>query len=187
MSTTETASGKKTGEPESLDKVRDILFGVQMRDYEQRISQLEDKLMRESALLREEVKKRFDSLEIYIKGEINAVSDKLKSEREDRQVSVKELTREIKEAVKASEKKNDQFDTQLTQAQRDLRQALLDQSRTLSEEIQSKYTEMVSSLQRESQSLRNDKTDRTTLASLLTEVAMRLAEDGKPASSRNGK
>src|SRR2546423_13320751 len=54
------SSNESPAGAESLDKVRDILFGVQMRDYDHRFSQLEERLMREATLLREDVKKRFD-------------------------------------------------------------------------------------------------------------------------------
>ena len=41
----------------SLDKVRDILFGVQMRDYDRRFARLEERLVKETADLKDEVKK----------------------------------------------------------------------------------------------------------------------------------
>lgn len=171
---------------ESLDKVRDILFGVQMRDYEKRFGQLEERLIREAGVLREEVKKRFDSLENFIKSEIEALTDQLKSERDERNSSVKELTRELRDLTKNTEKKNELFEAQLTRASRDLRQQILDQSKLLSEEIQMKYSEMTATLAREAQSLRADKTDRSALAGLLTEMAMRLTDDSRPGTGKTG-
>ena len=61
--------GSKAG-GESLDKVRDILFGSQSREYEKRFARLEERLIKEAADLRVDLKKRFDTLEIYIKKEI---------------------------------------------------------------------------------------------------------------------
>lgn len=172
---------------ESLDKVRDILFGVQMRDYDKRFSQLEERLMREAALLREDVRKRFDALENYIKNEIEAVSERLKTERDERNSNVKELTRELRDLTKSTEKKNETFDTHLTKTQRELRQQILDQSKSLTDDIQSKYAEMSAALTREAQSLRTDKTDRSALASLFNELAMRLADDPRSGGSNNKK
>lgn len=171
---------------ESLDQVRDILFGGQMRDYDKRFAQLEDRLAREAVVLREEIKKRFESLENYIKSEIEAVSDRLKSERDERNSAVKELNRELRDLTRTSEKKNEQFDSHLVKAQRELRQQILDQTKLLSEEIQTKYAEMTATLARESQSLRADKTDRSALASLLTEMAMRLADDSPARGGKSG-
>ena len=59
-------------------------------------------------------------------------------------------------------------------AQGDLRARILDQSKALLNEIQKSHSEMESTLEREAETLRNDKTDRATLADLLTEMALRL-------------
>ncbi len=171
---------------ESLDKVRDILFGVQMRDYDNRFGQLEERLMREASGLREDVKKRFEALETYIRNEIEAVSDRLKAEHDERHTSGKELTRELRELTKTTEKKNEQLDGQLTKTQRELRQQILDQSKSLAEDIQHKYAEMAAALTRETQILRADKTDRSTLAGLLNEVAMRLTDESRTPGGKTG-
>ncbi len=42
----------------NIDKVRDILFGGQMRDYERRFSRLEERLVQETAELKDDVRKR---------------------------------------------------------------------------------------------------------------------------------
>ena len=47
----------------------------------------------------------------------------------------------------------------------------------LSDDLRSKVDEVLAALAREAQQLRSDKTDRTALASLLTEMAMRLTNE----------
>ena len=66
------------------------------------------------------------------------------------------------------------IDDQLTKGHRDLRQQILEQHQQLSDEIRQKAEEILATLGREAQQLRSDKTDRSALAALLTEVAMRL-------------
>jgi len=68
----------------NVDKIRDILFGTQMRDYEQRFARLEETLLREAADLRESTRKRFDALESYMRKEFEALESRLKSERDER-------------------------------------------------------------------------------------------------------
>ena len=46
----------------NLDKVRNILFGAQSRDYERRFARLEERLAKETADLRDDMRRRFDSL-----------------------------------------------------------------------------------------------------------------------------
>ncbi|MEL7238087.1 MAG: hypothetical protein AAGK78_04430, partial [Planctomycetota bacterium] len=54
----------KTGDGgESLEKVRDILFGSQQRDNEERFGLLEDQIAADLQALRDDTRKRLDSLE----------------------------------------------------------------------------------------------------------------------------
>ena len=43
----------------NVDKIRDILFGSNMREYEKRFGRLEERLTKSSDALREDLKKRF--------------------------------------------------------------------------------------------------------------------------------
>ena len=158
----------------SLDKVREILFGSQARDYEKRFAKLEERLIKESNDLKDEVRRRFDTLEIYIKKELDAVSDKLKAEHGERKESDNQIARDLKDLTKSFEKKSTQLDDQISKNQRDIREQLLDQSKKLSDDIRQKHEEALDSLERQSQELRFEKTDRATLASMFTELAMRL-------------
>jgi len=54
----------------NVEKIRAILFGAQMRDYEKKFSLLEDRMQKEINNLRSETAKRFDALETYINKEL---------------------------------------------------------------------------------------------------------------------
>lgn len=166
-------------ETSNIDKIRDILFGVQMRDYEKRFSRLEERLLKESADLRDETRKRFDSLETFVKSEFEAMTERLQAEQRTRDESDQTLSRELQDAGKTFERKLAQFDEQTTRSQRDLRQQILDQSKNLSDEIRQKHEELTALLDREVAELGNAKTDRASLASLFTEVALRLNNEFK--------
>ena len=68
----------------NLDKVRDLLFGGQMRDYDRKFARLEESLVKETADLREEVRRRLSALEAYMKAEVESQSDRLRAEQEGR-------------------------------------------------------------------------------------------------------
>lgn len=87
---------------------------------------------------------------------------------------MKELAQEHKDTIKSLEKKIAQLDAEATKSDRDLRQQILDQSKSLNDEIRQKYEEILAVLEREAKVLRTDKTDRSTLAALFAEIAMRL-------------
>ncbi|MEB3179205.1 MAG: hypothetical protein VKL59_09275 [Nostocaceae cyanobacterium] len=158
----------------SIHKIRDILFGNQMRDYEKRFTRLEERLIKESVNLREETKKRLDSLEMYIKQEIDSLTEKLKTEQLERDTAVQALARESKDTYLALEKKLAQFDEQTTNNQRELRQQILEQSKSLYDEIRQKSAELQALLQQEVQELSKEKTDRSDLATMFAELAIRL-------------
>ena len=161
----------------NLDKVRDILFGNQVRDQEKRFTRLEERLVKECTNLRDETRERLESLEMYIQKEVESLTERLKTEQAERDTVVQEVAQELKDITKSLEKKLAQLEEQSTQSQRDLRQQILDQSKSLSDVIRQKYEEASTALEREAQELRIDKTDRSTLASLFTEMAMRLNQD----------
>ena len=56
-------AAEEVREGANVDKIRDILFGAQMRDYDKRFARLEDRLMKDADALREEMRKRLDALE----------------------------------------------------------------------------------------------------------------------------
>ncbi|MGH9802150.1 MAG: hypothetical protein ACRD82_17445 [Blastocatellia bacterium] len=163
----------------NIEKIRDILFGAQMRDYERRFVRLEERLLKEAADAREDVRRRFDSLETFIKQEVGALGDRLRSESQERSQATEDITRELRDTSRSLTNKINALDEHSSQAQRELRQQILDQARNLADEIRSKHDDLSASLQRESRELRNDKTDRTALANLFTELAMRLNNEFK--------
>ena len=171
--------GDSLAEVGNIDKIREILFGGQMRGYEKRFSRLEERMLKESTDLRDETRKRFDALEAFVKGEFEALTARLQTEQRTRDESIQSLSRELQGADQALERKLTQMDEQTTRGLRDLRQQILDQSKNLSEEIRQKHAELVALVEREAAELGSAKTDRAALASLFTEVALRLNDDFK--------
>src|SRR5580700_10279481 len=81
----------------NVDKIRDILFGSQMRDYESRFARLEETLIKETLEIRETNKRRFEQLESYIRREFETVQSRLKAERDERTDSASQQSRELKD------------------------------------------------------------------------------------------
>ncbi len=161
----------------SLEKVRDLLFGVQMRDFDRKFARLEERIVKETNDLREDVKKRLAAIEQLLAKEVESLTGRLKAENDDRTSVSKELSRKLDETGQAFEKKTGQIDDQLARGLREVRQQLHDQHQQLSDELKRQANEILERLARESQELRTDKTDRASLAALLTEMAMRLTDE----------
>jgi phage gp36-like protein len=169
-----TDSSTDMGESHSLAKVRDILFGHQMREVERRFTRLEERLLKECADLRDETRKRLDSLETYIKKEVESIADRLKNEQVERGKAVKAVAEENKNITMSLEKRIAQFEEETANSQREVREQILNQSKSLQDDIRQKYEEIVALVQQESQELRIAKTDRSSLATLFSELAIRL-------------
>jgi DNA repair exonuclease SbcCD ATPase subunit len=161
----------------SIDRIRDILFGEQSRDYDRRLAGLEDRLLKELAAMQEDSRRRFDAFETYVKTEIDALNNRLRVASEQREEMNEDLNRKLHDSGRTLEKRITQLDEHTAQAHRDLRQQILEQSKALSEEIRVKYTELANALAREAQGLRSEKTDRSALASFFGEIAKRLDQD----------
>src|SRR3974390_3356973 len=99
------AANGEVREGANVDKIRDILFGANLREYEKRFARLEERLTKSSDALREGLKKRFDSLESYVREAIDSLGQRLKSEKSERAEALKELTRESRDNFKTLEKK----------------------------------------------------------------------------------
>jgi len=85
----------------NVDKIRDILFGTQMRDYESRFARLEEALVKETAEIRETNRRRFDQLETYIREEFETVQARLKTERDERSDVDGQQARELTDEIRA--------------------------------------------------------------------------------------
>jgi hypothetical protein len=172
-------SSNGTGESNSLDRVRDILFGNQIRDVDKRFARLEERLIAELVNVRDETRKRLDALESYIRQEVDSLTERLKKEQVERDAAVRSLSEEQKNINLSLENKVTQFDEETTNRQRELREQILNQSKNLQDDLQQKYEEILTLLKRETQELQKDKTDRSKLAALFTELAIRLNADNK--------
>ena len=160
----------------NVDKIRDILFGTQMRDYESRFARLEETLIKETLEIRETGRRRHEQLESYIRKEFETVQARMKTERDERTDSAAALSRELKELGDSLSRRIRDLDDRGRNNERELRNDLLKQARDLTEEIRARHEELSSLLEKRVHELRDGKTDRAALASLFTEVALRLSD-----------
>jgi hypothetical protein len=171
------AAGQELPDAGNIDKIRDILFGAQSREFDKRMARLDERLTKEAGNLKDDIRRRFEALETYVKRELESLSERVDAERQDRVVGLKNVSGELKEAAESVEKRLGRLDEQTTKSQRDLRQQILDQSKSLFDEVEGKYRSLLTLLDSHVETLRVDKTDRAALADLFTELALRLNND----------
>jgi len=161
----------------NLDKIRDILFGQQAREHDRRFAQLEQHLIREATDLRNDLKRRFESLEVYIKKEVDALTSRLTKEQEIRGDSVTKLTQELTQLAATLDSKARHLESQAAQTQTHFMQQLTERTTELASDVRVRHAEATSALNQAVHELRAEKTDRSTLAAILLEASKRLSSD----------
>jgi hypothetical protein len=158
-----------------IDKIRDLIFGNQMQDYEKRFSRLEERMFKEMNVSKSESRKNFDSLEKFVHKEIESLKDRVAAEQNARSEAFRDISRQLKDLSRSLEKKVDNLNEQFSESETDLRHQVSELSQSLRNEIRQKYDEISSVIERVAQELQVNKLDRSSFSEFLTEMAMRVS------------
>lgn len=129
-----------------IEQVREILFGAQLRELERKIARLESRFGGGVEDARKELGRRLSDLEAYVRGEVEALSARLDDERNARVQSHAQQTSETRDTVAQFESRVNRLDEASSRGLRELRRQLLDQSKTLLEEVGRTRDELLSVL-----------------------------------------
>jgi hypothetical protein len=152
--------------PESLDKVRDILFGGQMRAVESRLQAAETRLLQGQETVRADLSKQIAQLESTLQKDVQALGERLAAERTRRTEDLKALEASFKEALRTLEKQHANLEEASGMADAELREGLL--------QLTAEFTRVV-------QELRTQKSDTSAIAGLFADMASRLSADTRGA------
>lgn len=169
----------------SVDKIRDILFGSQIKNYEARFARLEEALSRETSEIKDTLRRRLDSLEAFFKSETQSLGTRVKAERDEREETLNNLSRELKTAASQLSKKILDLDNKLEQDRSTARQELMAEAGKLADEIRRRNESLSALLETRVQELRHDKIDRAALAALFVELAVRLKDESGEAKEKS--
>lgn len=164
-------------ETDNVDKIRDILFGNQMREVSQRFANLEKNLAKDLAAMRSENALQIDSLKTFIESEIEILGSKLSGEEQTRVGNVDELDDKLKQQVKQIDKKIGDVVNSLDKNSRDINQKILKQSQDSSSELSSQIGEARSRMDGHRQELSSAKVDKLVLSEMLNALALQVNPD----------
>lgn len=167
----------------SVDKIRDIIFGSQIKNYEARFARLERDLVRETVELKDLMRKRFESIEAFFKAESEAMAARLRAEKEERATHVANVHRETKEAHDGLASHVSNVEAAMNEAHSSLRQDLMTESRKLLEEIDQRYDSVRSLMEARVLELRTQKVDRAHMSDLFRVLAAHLDDKDESAAS----
>lgn len=162
---------------DSIDKVREILFGAQQRKADQRFGILEKHIEREVRALDEKLE------------ESKRGMDRRLSEMETKIVDeMKKLSQRLDDALTGFRKEADQTSAQLGERLSAAERSMRDDIEAQSRQTLARIGEMKSDLETTAASLDADKTSRDELGGYLMELGMRLTSGaGAAAAPKSGK
>lgn len=162
--------------PESLDQVRDILFGGQMRMVDARLKHLEERVREEQAALRTELARQLAELDETTRKGFASQAEKLAAKRIE---ELKALAGEFREAFKGLERRHLKLEELTGLADAELRDQLVKHSEAMSAEIARVSDRFATDLDRRASALQDQKLDTAAFAAALTDVAGRLTGGGR--------
>jgi gas vesicle protein len=167
-----------------VDQIRNILFGGQMRDYDQRFAGLEQHLAQQGEELRQEILERAAALTDQGSKGFDALSAQLKAEKAERVELGRELAREIKELSKTVDRGLAQLQDHAERLHKELLKHVAEQTKALREEARAASDELAALVEREVAALQGEKADRQMLGDVLAEMAARLKGGERDAKGK---
>lgn len=177
------AAAAAVGTPESIDQVRDLLFGGQMRMVDARIQSLDERLAHETSAMRADFERQITDLDDAMKKELARHGERLVAERTKRVDDLKALSAELRDSLRSLEKRHQTLEEAAGRADAELRDHLLKQGASFSADLTRTGEKLASDLDRITNQLQSDKLDSAALVAGLTDLAGKL---GKPAAHATG-
>ena len=166
-----------------VDKIRELLFGNQMQDYDRRFAVMEQRFQEKLRDLEGESTRALQSMESSIKKQLESIAGQVRQEQDLRAEAVKELGRGFREQIQVLEKHLGKVADQLASLDRDFTERLGHESQTLREDIKRRNEDIRATIERMFSELSNVKTDRNLLAGLFVEIARCLNQDSTPKAN----
>jgi len=157
-----------------IDQLRDVIFGGQIREYERRFARMEERMAKELADVREEVRDRCTTLERYVRDEVESITVDFRASQQSRAADERRLSQLIVDTTKAAEERIDALSDLVAKQQRELRAQLLERTKSITDDVQRRHADLLARLAHDAAELRDGKADRTALSALFMEVALRL-------------
>ena len=173
--TNESAGAQAAPDAESLEKVRDILFGAQVKKSDAHLRALERRLADEAARLRRDMEERFAVLERAMKVEGERVDAQIRDEVAARRVSEAELRSVLEETRKSLDERVEAVDRRAQDSTQALDARLLAITSEMRDEYESRLEALGAKLEDATADLAEDKVSRSELASFFADLSRRLA------------
>lgn len=163
----------------SMEQVRELLFGAQLKEIEAHLQKQEDKIMLRMEEMRGEMQSAIKNLE----GELAA---RLSAEAKERGQGKNELEAQLAALKNELEKRSAALSEALDKSESALKQLVSDENSRISATMEAGYESALTSLADNTARIREDMVDRSTISALLGELAEKIAP-AAAAPKKSGK
>jgi VIT1/CCC1 family predicted Fe2+/Mn2+ transporter len=175
-----------TGDAPGVDKIRELLFGNQMQDYDRRFSMVTEGFQEKLRGMESDIARTLSGLEANLKKQLDSIAGQVREEKDLRTDADKEFGHKLLESSQVLEKRVGQLSDQLARLERDMSDRVSHEVQALHDEIKRRSDDTRATLDRMFTELRDVKTDRTLLAGLFVEVARCLNQELPPSFASKG-
>ncbi|HEY9850862.1 MAG TPA: hypothetical protein V6D28_15450 [Leptolyngbyaceae cyanobacterium] len=158
----------------NIDQIRDIIFGPQLREYDNRF----DKIESDISLLQQEMRDRIDQVKTVLSTEIRSAADsvekKVKSLNVTTQEEIADLRQQLDRITKKFSNTIESLDEAIDNQTNSIRDEL-NQARTkLQDEVRVLRGQVFEELERRFSMMREDKLSKDDMAEFFFEIGMRM-------------
>src|SRR5580704_11669513 len=175
-----------TSDAPGVEKIRELLFGNQMQDYDRRFEVMEQRFQQKLRDLEAESARAVQSMESSVKKQLESIAGQIRQEQDFRAEADKELGRGLREQIQGLEKHLSKVADQLSSQDREFTERLSHESQTLREESRRRTDDTRAAIERMLAELMHVKTDRSLLAGLFVEIARCLNQDTTAKTNGGG-
>jgi chromosome segregation ATPase len=173
----EALAASSQGDVPGVEKIRELLFGNQMQDYDRRFDKLEDRLQQKMREAEDEAARSLKSTESSLKKQLDSMAKQFQKDKDVLAEADKSLDRSLRESLQALEKRVSQAADEIGRLEREYTERLEEASQDLREESRKRSEELHATIERMFSELSSVKTDRNLLAGLFVEIARCLNQD----------
>ncbi|NNE90222.1 MAG: hypothetical protein HKN23_01110 [Verrucomicrobiales bacterium] len=168
-------------EKQSMEAIRDLLFGQKTREIGDQIGEVESRLKNSISELENRLNNRFESLESFVKAEIGSAKEQFDSERSEHEKFQSEAGEKVKTLGDSLNDRFGKVKEDLKKLESENRNQVFERTKALSDEIADLSRRIHEKIDGEMGNLRKTAARKNELSELLIELGMRMQpkdEDG---------
>lgn len=152
----------------SMEQVRELLFGAQVKAIEEHLQKQEAHIMGELAALRDELRKAMLELEATLSARLEAEGRERGQVKLNSEQQLARLGQEL-------EKRSAELNALLDKSESSLKALISSENMRITGTVEEQYKSTLSSLSQSTAQIREDMVDRNSIAALLMELAGKIA------------